>query len=515
MRSTLAGVPSRLRSLRLVAVALLAVGAGCGKGGSGGGATPLGPSSASAARCVAPRIGIDPQTGAVYLDRSGTLADEKAWVRAWIDELYLWYREVPNPDPAPYPTAVAYFNVLKTSARTPSGALKDKFHFTYPTDVWVALSQSGIEAGYGVQWVLLSRYVPRQALVAWVEPGSPGALAGLVRGTELLTVDGVDLATDNTATGVDTLNAGMWPATVGESHVFGIRDQSGVTRTVTLTSAAVTGTPVPVVKTLAGGAVGYMLFNDHIATAEAQLIPGVLELLDAGVTDLVLDLRLNGGGYLAIASQLAYMIAGPAATAGKTFERLVFNDKAGARDPVTGELNAPFGFIGTGLGWTTTPSSFTLPSLGLARVYVLTGAGTCSASESIINSLRGIGVQVIQVGQTTCGKPFGFYPQDNCGTTYFAIQFQGVNAAGFGDYGDGFVPAGTGTNGVPGCVVLDDYLHALGDPAEGRLAVALGHRATGTCTPATGMALRAQRAATAEGELVKSPLRQNRILARP
>ena len=59
---------------------------------------------------------------------------------------------------------------------------------------------------------------------------------------------------------------------------------------------------------------------------------------------------------------------------------------------------------------------------------VLTGPDTCSASESVINGLRGVDVEVNLIGGPTCGKPYGFYPQDNCGTTYFAIQFQGVNA---------------------------------------------------------------------------------------
>ena len=44
--------------------------------------------------------------------------------------------------------------------------------------------------------------------------------------------------------------------------------------------------------------------------------------------DLVLDLRYNGGGYLAIASELAYMIAGPARTSGKTFERIAVQQQA-------------------------------------------------------------------------------------------------------------------------------------------------------------------------------------------
>ena len=90
-------------------------------------------------------------------------------------------------------------------------------------------------------------------------------------------------------------------------------------------------------------------------------------------------------------------------------------------------------FHSTTQGFSATPGQ-PLPTLNLPRVFVLTGPDTCSASESIINSLRGIGVEVVQIGSTTCGKPYGFYPQDNCGTTYFSIEFRGVNAMNFGDY---------------------------------------------------------------------------------
>ena len=127
----------------------------------------------------------------------------------------------------------------------------------------------------------------------------------------------------------------------------------------------------------------------------------------------------------------------------------------------------------------TSSSDQPLPTLNLPRVFVLTGSMTCSASESIINGLRGVNVQVIQIGSTTCGKPYGFYPQDNCGTTYFTIQFQGVNDAGFGNYGDGFTAqntVATGAERLPGCSVRDDFSRALGDPLEQRLAAALAYR---------------------------------------
>jgi hypothetical protein len=151
---------------------------------------------------------------------------------------------------------------------------------------------------------------------------------------------------------------------------------------------------------------------------------------------------------------------------------------------------------------------------------VLTGSNTCSASESIINSLRGVGVEVIQVGSRTCGKPYGFYPEDNCGTTYFTIQFQGVNEQGFGDYADGFSPqnsVGTQTTPIPGCSVADDFTHALGDPAESRLAAALAYRNFGvaSCPAPTGLGgpgISKPSLDAGEGQISKSPLRENRIL---
>lgn len=511
MRTHLRRAPRLRHTLRRLAAAILAAAAACSAPDD---PAPLPSSARYEARCAVPRSGLDPSTGEPYRDTQGTVADEKRWLRSWIDELYLWYREVPDPDPASYPTPASYFEVLKTAALTASGRPKDRFHFTYPTDAWAALAQSGVEAGYGVQWVILAPYPPRRVLAAYVEPGSPAALAGIARGSEVFAVDGVDAVYGADAA---TLNAGLFPQVAGATHTLTVGDAAGV-RQATLTSANVEGTPVPTARAIetAQGTVGYVLFHDHVATAEAQLVAALEQLRAAGVDDLVLDLRYNGGGYLAIASQLAYMIAGPTATAGKAFERLVYNDKVVLRDPSTGGAPAPVPFYSTTLGFSS-PAGADLPALGLRRLFVLTGSGTCSASEALMNGLRGVGVQVVQIGATTCGKPYGFSPRDNCGTTYFAIQFQGVNAQGFGDYGDGFVPGGTGAASVPGCAVADDFGHELGDPAEARLAAALAYRATGRCpsaSTAATAALTVETALAGEGVVVKSPWRQNRILTR-
>jgi len=495
---------------RFAGSAALLVIAGCGGGGSSGGSSSI--PIADAQHCAAPRaLGTLDPDGRPYGDVQGTVADEKAWVRAYIDETYLWYQDVRalsagTLDASVYATAVTYFGALKSPTLTASGKPRDRFHFTYDTPTWNALSRAGQSYGYGFEIALLSTTPPRQAVVAFTDPGTPAASANIARGAQILSVDGIDLVNDGTQAGVDVLNAGLFPDAAG-NHTFTVRDLgASATRTITLAAGTQTSTPVQNVKTLPApnNQVGYMLFNDHIATSEVQLINAINQLKTAGVTALVIDIRYNGGGYLDIASELAYMVAGPAQTGGKVFERLNFNDKNPFQF-TDAQRTTPFLAVGQDFVKGTTANQ-ALPSLGLNTVYVLTGSGTCSASEAIINGLRGAGVTVNLIGTTTCGKPYGFFPQDNCGVTYFAIQFQGVNQLGFGDYADGFTPT---------CTVADDFNHALGDPAEARLTMALGHRASGSCVPASSVGMaKAQSVrvpAGVEPVMVRSPLRENRF----
>ena len=509
--------PVRLTFLALSAALL----ASCGGGGSdgGGSTTPTLPTSASLAeQCAVPRSGVDPITHEAYTDTQGSLDTEKAFLRSWTDETYLWYRDVralpaTTLDPAGYATPIDYFNALKTPLLDSLGKPKDQFHFTYDSIAWEKLSLQGVSYGYGFEVALLvsqpTTTTPRRAVVAYTDDGSPTAQT-IGRGAEILTVDGVDLGR---GADVATLNAGLFPSAPG-THTLVVQDiGASAPRTVTVTASAITETPVQNVKTLnVGGAkVGYMLFNDHIATAESELVDGITQLKSAGVTDLVLDIRYNGGGYLDIASELAYMIAGPNVTTNATppafFERESFND----RNPfnlTAAQTTTPFHDHGQGF---SVSSGQALPVLGLPRVFVLTTADTCSASEAIINGLRGAGVVVNQIGTTTCGKPYGFFPQENCGTTYFSIQFQGVNNLGFGDYPDGFIPPAS-------CTVADDFTHALGDPSESLLQVALGLRASGACSPPSGSSthiLSASATPTTGPVLNRNPLRENRILRKP
>ncbi|MEL6686124.1 MAG: S41 family peptidase [Pseudomonadota bacterium] len=444
------------------------------------------PASSFKSLCAAPRSGVD-ANGDAFDDRSGTLSDELFWLRSWSDETYLWYDEITDQNPNNFSTALSYFDELKTNAVTVSGNPVDQFHFTYDSAEWLQIRTSGSSSGYGAEFVILQSAPPRDIRVAYVEPGSPAAVAGFTRGTKLLTIDGVSVMNGSDT---DTLNDGLFPSDPGEDHTFEIEALDGTRSTVTVTSATVTEDPVNEVEVLDvnGRKYGYVHFTTFSPiTAEEALFDAFDQLQAANIDDIVLDLRYNGGGLLAIASQLSYMIAGPTLTNGFNFETLQFNDKANGVNPVTGEPIRPTPFYDTGVGFTV-PSSRAAPSVSKPRVFVLTTGRTCSASEAVMNGLRGIDIEVIQIGSTTCGKPYGFYATDNCGTTFFTIQFRGVNSKNFGDYADGFSPGqpvSTAGDVIPGCPVDDDFTKLLGDPEEALLATAISYAETGACPAST------------------------------
>ena len=433
-------------------------------------------------RCADPSTAFD-KTATVQ----GTRRDENNWLRSWSHEIYLWYDEIADRDPECC-TTPEYFDLMKTTGTNSSGNPKDRFHFSRSTAQWQLLSQ-GVEAGYGAVFRILRRTAPRKVLVLYTEPNSPATAAGvnLLRGTEILEIDGIDLVNTEDAAEIAALNSALNPSS-GDSHTFTVKDPgtSSQKRSVTMTAGAVTLSPVQKVKvitTSGGDRVGYMLFNDHISTAAQPLVNAVNTFVGGdGIDDLVLDLRYNPGGVVSIAQLVASMVAGSAGN-GKTFTRIEHNDKR--QDNI-------YPFI-------SSLNSVTLPTLDLPRLFVLTGTGTCSASELIINSLLGIDIDVIVIGSSTCGKYHGFRPRDNCGTTYFSIEFRVVNDRGTADYDDGF---------SPDCSVSDnDFEHQLGDPEESLLKTALAYQADGACSSSGSARIQgaAVRSSREEGLSIDTP----------
>ncbi len=394
------------------------------------------------------------------------LASQQGWLRAYMLDWYYWSGRSPNPEPAGFTTLASYFNALKFASYGTIGV--EPWSYFQDSASYNRFFSEGQTLGYGLFVNGIERQLPLR--VRMTEPLSPAAAAGLVRGDAIVSVNGVAAA--------DLINGDfsvLSPARAGD-RITVVADTATGQRSFELAAAVYALTPVPVARvlTLPGGVkAGYVMLKDFITQAEAPLAGALADLRTQGATELIVDLRYNGGGRISTASRLASLIAG-AANAGRPFVELRYNAAH------QGSNNTYFFGIWPG------------PAFG--RVLVLTGARTCSASELIVNGLAPH-VNVVTLGGTTCGKPYGFNPVASCGNTFSAVNFQSYNAAGYGGYDQGLAPT---------CPVAEDFAGVLGDPAEKLTAAASSYLQTGACpaagTPATAARTRLRRALVEPGD---------------
>ena len=385
-------------------------------------------------------------------DQACDVVAQNRRVRDELRAKYLWYRELPDPDPASFASPEAYLEAVRYKTLDT--------HFSYVEDraEREALFTDSQFVGFGFGRVIVA---PGDLRVSEVYPGSPAAEAGLQRGARLLEINGRRVEDILAA---DELDEAIGPGEAGLVRQIRFTDRSGTTRTVTMTKRTVTIPPVSVTRTYAVGnrVAGYVSFHNFVAPTSPALDDAFRRLRQEGANELVLDVRYNGGGLVDVATHLAGLIGGEA-TRGKTFVRFVHNDKNSARD-----------------------SSDALPSpaqaLGLSRLVVITTDDSASASELMIAGLRPY-MNVTVVGSRTFGKPVGQEPVDFCDKTLVPVTFFVRNARGEGDYFDG-IPAD--------CGAPDDFTHDLGDAQESSLAEALQYLRTGRCTAAAADAARAQ-----------------------
>ena len=390
---------------------------------------------------------------------SCSIADQKRWLgNTFMDTGYFWSRLSPRPDPSVYATVDDYFYALLYTG-TDSRFPEDIWSYTQPTEEFERFFGDGQTLGYGVSvsGVEADGDPSRPLYVRYVEPLS-NAAGKVFRGDRVLSVNGIPAADLIAADDYSLLS----PSTAGQQITLVVRDTLGDDFSITLTAGIHALTPVPtsrIVTSLLGRRLGYVVVKDMISQANAPLETAFAQFRAAGVSEVVLDLRYNGGGLVSVGGTVASYVAGSRGS-GRDYARLLYNDQ------LAGEYNQSFRF--------TNPAS----AAGVSRVYVLTGPRTCSASEQVINGLRGVGVQVVAIGDTTCGKPVGFLPTSACGTTYSAVNFESVNDRNEGRYFDGFAPT---------CAVAEDFTQELGSDTDPLLLAAADHSDFGAC-PATGLA---------------------------
>lgn len=289
-------------------------------------------------------------------------------------------------------------------------------------------------------------------LVELVTPGSPAAEAGLRRGMIVTEVDGVGFTKDMPLEEVTLLfNKVIYGQNVrckvSDVHVDPVSRTFELKPLPDVTFSAATYTE-PVIyekKCIEDGEhkIAYLLYMGFEKEYDRELIEAFREFRAFGATELVLDLRYNGGGHVVSSALLGTMIAGREYE-GEVYAKLTYNAERTAKGEEgvyrIGRKETPDGEyepIREGLADDT--------ALGLKRVFILATVNTASASELLVNGLRGLGIEVDLIGMTTNGKNVGMEGYEgakvqNRSYDFYPITFYSENRLGFRDYADGFAP---------------------------------------------------------------------------
>ena len=275
---------------------------------------------------------------------------------------------------------------------------------------------------------------------SFVRRGSPAAAAGLQRGDIIYGVNGQRLTTSNYGNFMYILYQGG-SSTYKFDYLRYEQNGSGGYTLNAYTSDAVTPDvyvydPVLYASILGDDdneatKIGYLVYESFDVDSQEFLKDAIDQFVEAGITDMILDLRFNAGGAVAQSRWLSGCIAGSEHDK-STFTKVIYRDGS--------DENWTFGH-----GYTADVDNLGKPvDLGLDRLFVITSYNTASAAELVINSLKGIDFPVKLIGGTTEGKNVGMtvsqYEHDGRIFHFSPVTFWVRNAKDFGDYPNGINP---------------------------------------------------------------------------
>ena len=422
-------------------------------GGGGGSSDPAPPLTVTPPPTTTP-----PPTNATC-----SLQSRLDWVTARLREDYLFPDLLATVSTAGVTDIQAYINAMTAPARA---AGKDKLNFSYVTSIAEenALTNSGSTAGFGIR---LSTQGSR-LFIAEAFEGAPGLAAGLDRGVEILAIgtSASNLQNVSDLIASNGVSAALGPNDPGVSRTFRIRTVAGAESVVTAAKADYALDPVSDryggrILDDGGRKVGYVNLRTFIvANADQQLRDVFANFKAQNVTEVVIDLRYNGGGLVSLAETLTNLL-GAQRTSSDVLSKTQFNARLSSNNRTTYFAPQP-------------------QSIAPTKIAFIGTDATASASELVMNALIPYyGANVALIGANTFGKPVGQIARDRaeCDDRFRIMAFQTVNRDNNGDYFNGLASSFQRT-----CRAADDLTRQLGDAGEASIRTALDFIAGRSCT---------------------------------
>ncbi len=366
---------------------------------------------------------------------------QKTWAFETMQEVYLFNDQL-DPDavdPAEYEDVESYVRAIRISP--------DRWTRAVEKSTSDALFMEGKFVGLGFK---SKRDADDRLRVAFVYPGSPADLGGMVRGDEIRAINGSTIieldengwgdiwgendpgVETNLVMAAPTRDPGVETDAEGNYDVHLVKDWIDISTV-----------PIHDVYEVDGQKVGYLVFLTFVEPSYDALDLAFAEFEEQGVQQVIIDMRYNGGGLVAVARHLINLIVG-ANAAGETSYFIEYNDNLSDENSSRDVSEADY-------------------SLDLDRVVFITTGTTYSASELVINAVRPH-IDTVIVGDTTGGKPVGSKSFEFCEKKLYPITFRLLNAESVGDYYDGL---------EADCREVDDLEVVLGETEEDSLASAL------------------------------------------
>lgn len=402
------------------------------------------------------------------------------WINSKMDEMYLWneaYRNIEDD----LDFTLGYTNFLTMgleavdaqdhiniedggwTTNSKGETVREFFSNIYQASASKAPARKSLEtraksnlSGFGlIPGKLIATYLDKEETqvgigILAVYPESPAALTGIHRGMYINRINGTRLTSTNfsgllqlvTAT-TGTIKLGTASISVVDEKLQIDADGPEYTLTAaTFPSSVIYSSQVLTYNNEQKTKVGYICFSNFETDYDEDLLKVFQTFKEQNIDELVLDLRYNGGGAVVSSTMIATLILGDKYK-DQVYAEMEYNAERTAAGK-SGVYKIGNAMVPDGSGTYDLISKALNYALSLDHVYVIGSYDTASASEMVVNGLRGLDIDVRLVGQQTHGKNVAMEVMNvtSGGITYVfsPITCRTYNAKKQSDFADGFIP---------------------------------------------------------------------------